>query len=315
MSATPGRSGRSSGRVVSQSANFDVRRPLGLVSAPETYTSRAAPMNGRGKGRISRRRLEPIYADLSDRERAILLDLDRFRFLTAAQLQTLHFYDHATEQAAARIRRRVLARLAGYRVIEHLERRVGGIRAGSASFIWRVGVVGDRLLNMQRGEGARPRHKEPSARFLDHCLSVAACYIELIQDVRAGRLELVRVETEPASWRRYLGAGGAREILKPDLNVVTASDEFEDHWFVEVDRGTESLSTVIRKCAQYERYRKTGREQAATGVFPRVVWVVPDQIRLERLAAELTRTRSLDRQLFRTTTLEGFAGLIAGGSA
>jgi hypothetical protein len=317
MSAAVDRSGRWSGRVASDSATFEVRPSLGRDSAPETPTSRGAPGSAseHRSQRVSRRRLERIDADLSERERSILVDLDRFRFLTSSQVQVLHFRDHATEDAAARIRRRVLERLARYRVIEHLERRVGGIRAGSASYVWRVGVVGDRLLRRQRGDGGRSRRTEPSARHLDHCLAVAACHIQLVVAAREGQLDLLTTETEPNCWRRYLGAGGVPEILKPDLYVLTASGEFEDHWFVEVDCATESLPSVLKKCTQYERYRRSGREQAQTGVYPRVVWVVPDLTRWQRLSNEIASTRSLDRDLFRITTHDDFAGLVGGGSA
>jgi Replication-relaxation len=230
-----GRSGRASDRVESALAKDQVRLSAEHDKAPETPTSRGAPArtSGRGARRVTPRRLERIHADLSDREQTILVDLDRFRFLTSGQIQILHFRGHATEEAAARIRRRVLARLASYRVVEYLDRRVGGIRAGSASYVWRVGVVGDRLLRMQRGEGGTSRRKEPSARYLDHCLAIASCYTELVQMARLGQLDLVATETEPTSWRRFLGTGGSPEILKPDLYVVTASGEFEDHWFVE----------------------------------------------------------------------------------
>jgi hypothetical protein len=314
---TLGRSGRTSDRVDAAVAKYQVRLSAEDDKAPETPTSRGAAVrrSGRGARRVTHRRLERIHADLSEREQAILVDLDRFRFLTSGQIQILHFHDHATEESAARIRRRVLARLAKYRVVEYLERRVGGIRAGSASYVWRVGVVGDRLLRMQRGEGSSFRRKEPSARHLDHCLAIASCCIELIQVARLGKLDLVATETEPTSWRRFLGTGGTPEILKPDLYVVTANGEFEDHWFIEVDRGTESLPTVLRKCGQFERYRRSGQEQATVGVFPRVVWVVLDQTRQARLIAGISQARTLDADLFRITTSDRLAELVARGSA
>ena len=96
MSAALCRSGRSSGRVASDLATGEVRRSAGPDSAPETSVSRAAPKAGDGARRSSRRRLERIDADLSERERAILLDLNRFRVLTSGQLQALHFHDRAT---------------------------------------------------------------------------------------------------------------------------------------------------------------------------------------------------------------------------
>jgi hypothetical protein len=264
---------------------------------------------------VSGRRLAVIQRELSARDRDILTSLDRHRFLTTRQLQVLHFHDHVTSEAAARICRRVLARLDQLEVIEHLERRVGGVRAGSGSYVWRVGLLGDRLLRQVRGEGARARRKEPSARHLDHCLAVADCHLALLTAARTGHLELLTFATEPDCWRSYLGVSGAREVLKPDLYAVTATGEYEDHWFIEVDRATESLPTLMRKCAQYERYRRIGREQAEAGVFPLVVWVVPDDTRAAKLQAAVQAARGLDLAVFRVTTTEQFVDVVCGGGA
>jgi Replication-relaxation len=309
-------SGRRSGRVASAEATDEVRGRKGSYKAPDRLTSGLAGEDGpAGRGRrVSRRQLARIERDLSERERAVLTSVDQFRFLTTGQLQTLHFGDHATETAGARIGRRVLARLAELRVIEHLERRIGGIRAGSASYVWRVGATGDRLLRQASGEGRRARRKEPSPRYLDHALAIADCYIALVLAARRGEVELQAVETEPGCWRRFLGGSGAPETLKPDLYLVTAAGEFEDHWFVEVDRSTESLNTLLRKCAQYERYGRTGREQAAAGVFPRVLWVVMDKSRATKLGDALRGSRRLDPDLYRITTTDAFARAVIGGS-
>ena len=197
----------------------------------------------------------------------------------------------------------------------HLERRIGGIRAGSSGYVWRVGPVGDRLLRNGRDQPGTARRKEPSARFLDHTLAVADTALSLLVASRSGRFELLAVTPEPATWRRYLGPGGSREILKPDLTAVTASGDYEDAWFIEVDRGTESLPTLLGKCLQYERYRRTGREQQASCVFPRVVWILPTTARAEQLTAALRRSHGLDPALYRITTGEGFIEVIAGGAA
>ena len=309
-------SGRCSDRVASASAPADVAGGTGTVKAPESLLSAATPGHPeRGARRVGRRRLRVIERELSERDRAILASLDQHRFLTSRQLQALHFHDHASPAAATRICLRVLSRLCELGVVEHLARRVGGVRAGSASFVWRIGPVGDRLLRQANGEGALARRKEPSARHLDHCLGVADCHLALIAAARAGQLELLNIATEPDIWRAYLGAGGVPEVLKPDLYAVTAAGEYEDHWFVEMDRATESLPTLVRKCSQYERYRRTGREQAETGVFPLVVWVVPDDHRATKLQAALHAARRLDITLFRITTPEHFAELACGGTA
>lgn len=308
-------SDRRSGGVELPRPKPHVGRPDETAAAPESLPLSLSSAAGVGRAaRRAVRRLERVDHDLSQRERAVLESLAALRFLSTGQLQRLHFTDHASEGAASRICRRVLKRLCDLGVIEHLQRRMGGIRAGSASFVWRVGPVGDRLLRQAAGQGARRRRKEPSLRYLDHCLTIAACYLQLVEAARSGRLELISHQTEPSCWRPYLGPQGAAEILKPDLYAVTAEDDYEDSWFIEIDRGSESLPTVLRKCDQYERYRLSGQEQAARGVFPVVLWVVPDEVRRQRLLTGLRQAPRLDRQLFRVTTTAQFSEAIAGGA-
>lgn len=318
MNATRQGSGRRSGRVEHRDHNLAGRAFVGAISGPEgsvPWFSPSLPPSSpeRALRRIGCRKLEVIRADLSDRDWDILRSLAAHPYLRTRHLLQLHFTDHANADAAARICRRVLMRLATQRVIEHLERRVGGVRAGSASYVWRVGPAGDRLLRQASGDGIRARRKEPSTRHLDHCLAIADAHLALIEADREHLLELVRVETEPTCWRPYLGPSGARELLKPDLYAVTASGDYEDHWFVEVDRGTESIPTLIRKCSQYETYRRTGRQQQAGGVFPLVLWLLPDEIRVGKLNAALRAARRLDPTLFCLTTIERLVHAVTGG--
>ena len=70
--------------------------------------------------------------------------------------------------------------------------------------------------------------------------------------------------------------GDKVNYLKPDLYAITEYDGYEDHWFIEMDLGTESLSQVLDKCNMYLRYYYTGIEQKATEMFPLVVWLVKD---------------------------------------
>ncbi|MFD7307718.1 replication-relaxation family protein [Promicromonospora sp. NPDC059942] len=64
-------------------------------------------------------------------------------------------------------------------------------------------------------------------------------------------------------------------MLRPDLFTATAGAEYKSHLFIEVDRATESLPTLVRRCRLYETYRRTGIEQEQAGAFPRVLWVAP----------------------------------------
>lgn len=307
-------SGRRSGRVESPPANTEVGRAKADGKAPGSMaprTSRGASPERR-PGRVSGRRLQRLDRDLSARERALLHSLAGCRFMATEHVQRLHFADHQADGAASRVCRRVLTRLDRLGVIEHLERRIGGIRAGSASYVWRVGPVGDRLLRSGTEDAPRARRKQPSLRLLDHTLAVCECYVQLVELARRGQIELLRHATEPGCWRPYLGLHGEPAVLKPDLYAVTASAEFEDSWFIEVDRGTESLPTLLRKCAQYEQYRRTGREQHERGVFPAVLWLMPDERRVQALTAAIRRSYGPEQELFRVVTANCFAAVITG---
>lgn len=257
---------------------------------------------------LGRRASMSLGEQLSERDIAIVSSVGEHRFLTARHLEHLHFDDHATTESGARVCRRVLARLTRDRLLVRLDRRVGGVRAGSASYVYALGAAGGRLIN-----GERHRVTEPSILFLDHTLAIADIHVELVKATRAGQLQLVEVEVEPKCWRRYSGSGGSREIVRPDLYVVTASGEFEDCWFVEVDRGTESPAALSRKCRAYELYRRSGNEQKARGTFPLVAWVAPNEARARRIELLISRGRNLNRELFRATTPERLIGLLAGG--
>jgi hypothetical protein len=315
MNATQQGSGRRSSRVEHPGHNLAGTGAAGPISAPEGSTRWSSPPvhPERATRRVGGRKLEVIRADLSARDWDILGSLAEHPYLRTRHLLLLHFTDHLNSDTAARICRRVLRRLTTRRVIEHLDRRVGGVRAGSASYIWRLGPVGDRLVRQASGDGIRARRKEPSIRHVDHCLAIADAHLALIEAARERRFELVRVETEPSCWRPYLGSSGAREVLRPDLYAVSAIGDFEDHWLIEVDRGTESIPTLIRKCTQYEAYRRTGREQQVVGVFPRVLWLLPDEVRIAKLHAALRAARRIDPTLFRLTTIEHLVHAVTGG--
>jgi hypothetical protein len=240
----------------------------------------------------------------------------RHRYLSTRQVEAFCFQDHATPLTGARVCRRVLRRLATLHILVFLERRIGGVRAGSSSYIWQVGPVGDRLLRDQAG--SRRRQHEPGRLFLEHCLAVADSHLALVEAHRKGELELVEMQTEPACWRPFSGLGGARLVLQPDLYVVTGDPTdpaFVNCWFVEIDRGTENPARLLTKCARYESYRRTGLEQSDGDSFPLVVWVMSSQAHAERLAAAIGRDAGLDDRLYRVTVSDQFVNVIGGGVA
>lgn len=257
------------------------------------------------------RHVERISQGLSDRDRTIVGSVAAHRFLTTQQVERMHFADHTSALAGARAARRVLRRLADLGVLSHLERRVGGIRAGSAGYVWTLGPIG-RRLHTARGSG-RFRRYEPSLRLLAHYLAIADTHLALIGAARTGTFELLSVRLEPDSWRRFSGLAGDSRLLRPDLAAITSTGEYEDHWFLEVDLGTEHPPTVVDKCRLYLDYATTGTEQQALGVYPRVVWIVEDDTRAHALHSAFTRA-GLDRALFRITTPDTLIAMLSEGA-
>ncbi len=250
---------------------------------------------------VSARGLTHIRQRLSERDLAIVRQVACLRLMSARQLQASHFAEsgHASELAATRARQRVLERLTGERLLTRLERRIGGVRAGSAGFIFALGPVGQRILAL---EGARQRRYEPTLRFVDHTLAVAQLVVDVTVAARQGRFEVLDCQAEPRCWRQFAGLGG-RRWLRPDLFMVLGVGDYELRWLVEVDRSSESLPVIRRKCHLYADYYQSGTEQAKHGgVFPRVCWVVPDEQRAERVQSVIARDRKLPERLFVVTT-------------
>lgn len=268
------------------------------------------PERRRGRGAAG---LSELARLLSDRDLAVLDLIAQHRFLTTKQVHAFCFHTHTSTASGSRICRRVLLRLEQLGLLERPIRRVGGLQAGSASSVWMLSSMGQRLRNLRDGAGAVGRVREPGERFVQHYLAIADTHLALIEAERTKRLELVTVQIEPAAWRSYTGLGGSAELLKPDLYAVTATGEFEDHWFIEVDRATESIPTLIRQCRQYGAYRHNGTEQARTGLFPLVLWVVPDEPRAAKLRQALALARDLESALFRITTPDRLIKAVTGG--
>lgn len=230
--------------------------------------------HNRSTNYLTSKRLAELAASLSYRDHHIVDMVTRFRLVSQRQIQQRWFGPSASDARAAR---RALARLHREQLLDRLQRRIGGVRAGSAGFVYRVGPAGQRL----RGERRRTMD-EPGLHHLEHTLAVTQLYVDLA--TAGGATELVVFDPEPAAWRDFIGGHGENVTLKPD-----AYAELEDHaarrlWFVEVDRGTVSTTTLRKQLRVYRDYLSTGIEQQARGAFPRVVWVTPAGRRRHHLA-------------------------------
>lgn len=275
--------------------------------------------------RLSNRYLIETLERLNERDLALLETVRICRYITSHQIMRLHYPRKATFSLLASIRatNRHLHRLSECGLLTCLERRIGGVRAGSGTNVWRLSEAGQRLLLLARRidgtdskRSIRKRYHEPTLQFLKHRLAISELYVrlrELVTTNHGRNATLDKAELEPACWREY--AGSLKSLaLKPDLYAVTSSSEYEDHWFFEVDLATESPVVVVRKCEQYIRYYQSGTEQHKAGVFPRVVWLVPTDKRKETIARHIgERLSEGNSSLFTVIVLDELASLILNG--
>jgi Replication-relaxation len=239
---------------------------------------------------------------LTDRDRAVTHSVCELRFVSGAQLARMHFAD-----SDARAARRALLRLTRLDVLERLDRRVGGVRAGSAGFIYRLGLAGQRLA-LEHGwiaDRRRRRSRIPGMLFMNHALAVAELHTRLTEAERDGRIELLELRAEPACWRRQTsGVGASAPTLKPDSFLRVGVGDWEDSYFIEVDMGSEGSRALDRQLRAYAAYWQSGREQETCGVFPKVLWLAPDE---QRAAAIEDCVRLLPREARELFEVELFA--------
>jgi hypothetical protein len=264
---------------------------------------------------MTRSDLDSLQDRLTERDVELVRDIEKYRLLTTRHIQRLYFDPaHPSPTASARACNRTLARLREAGLIKALDRRIGGVRAGSAGFVWYLGPAGERVLQtLDPGRTAgRHNYREPSRHFALHTLAIAELAVETIEAGRNGDMEVLELQTEPASWQQSLSPFGTLQTLKPDLRLVTARGDYEEHWFIEADLATEHLPVILRQCAAYESFRATGRYQAAHGLFPAVLWVTPTEARAAAIRAAVARTAGLDRDLFRVCPTSQYLAVVTG---
>lgn len=254
-----------------------------------------------------------MRALVSERDIKILLDLDRVRLLQATQIQRLHFHSGSV-QTQARKSRRVLRRLSDSGLIKRLDRRIGGVHAGSSGFVYALDAAGQALLSSPGPAGGSRRRRpwEPSPQFQDHVLAVAEVYVRLRESERGSGIKLISFQGEPAAWRQTVDSRGAK-ILKPDAFVRVSGAVYEQASFIEVDRSTEHAPTLRRKLQAYADAFDAGVEQEQGEAFPNVVWVVLDQDRAGMLRSLIQDMPDWHSQLFSVAVAGNETELIEGG--
>jgi hypothetical protein len=258
---------------------------------------------------ITAARLARIEAELSQRDIGLLHFVSACRLVSGKQLVRFWTPDDHSE-AAARAGRRALKRLSNQRILDPLaDRARGGVRGGSATLIYKVGVAGIELL--AAGGVHQRRLGTPGERYIAHTLSVTELVVQLHAADVQGDLELIGWQTEPTCWRPFLGSMGARQILKPDLFIRIGAGPLEDRWFIECDLGSENRGALQTKIHRYLAYARSGTEQQQHGIFPRVLFAVPTAHRATQIKAVIGKLPQPDQAMFAVCLMDEMVAFLA----
>ena len=245
----------------------------------------------------------------------ILQFLADARLATSSQIARLFFAESPTHRSQIRRANLATKQLKEAGLIYHQPRKIGGWTKGSSSYIWSLTYKGwKKLKESDNSISLRFRNKVDFSRnHIEHTLAVTEIFVELKELERCGKIELNEFQFEPKSWRAYTDIGGSSIILKPDAFAKITVGEYEDFYFFELDRSSESLTRIVNTCKKYVHYYNTGIEQRVNEIFPFVLWIVPDEKRKENTSNAIHDKLNNFWQMFQVVTLDEFSQFIKGG--
>jgi Replication-relaxation len=236
--------------------------------------------------RITPARLRLLAAELPDRYTRPVLHLSRARILTGAQLDRLLRQPGTAPRTAERARQRAMTYLCRLGLAATLDRRIGGVRAGSAGHVHVLTPAGHKLAALLAGQQPprRIRHsRAPGTMFVYHALDIAEIYVQLTEASRDRSVRVAAFVTEPAT-RWSTGTG---TYLRPDAYTALATSTYRDVWWLEIDRDTESaprLRDKLRDYLDHATYGGTGPD----GALPRVLVTAPTPKRCAVISGLIT---------------------------
>lgn len=151
------------------------------------------------------------------------------KYATPKQIARLLFSNSPTYLTRIRQANLITQRLKNDRKVFHLKRRIGGVRAGSESFVWSLTHQGLKELQKQQPELVVKRRNayEPTEHHLAHTLAITELYVRLKELDRLDNLQLDHFEFEPHSWRSFADISGLSQFLKPDAFIKLVVGEYE----------------------------------------------------------------------------------------
>ena len=250
--------------------------------------------------RVTGARLRLLANELRPRYTAPLPHLARARLLSGGQLDRLMSEPGLSPETVGRVRRRIMAKLAGLGLVAMLGHRVGGVRAGSAGHVYALTTAGHRFLALLGGEPSpgRIRHAStPGPSFLAHALTISGIYVDLVEQSRGGGFQMAHFATEPHCWHPT----GNGSYLRPDAYVILKTATHADYWWLEVDQDTESPPRLRAKARAYRQFLTSGGV-GPHGYPPHVLITTPDTERANTITRAITNPADDDGAALTVTT-------------
>lgn len=247
-------------------------------------------------------RLSPalLAAALPARHTTPLPHLARVRLLTGAHLDQLLANPDVAPQTTARIRRRIMTRLHDLGLAMTLERRIGGVRAGSAGHVYTLTSLGHHVAATLTGQpppARLTRFTTPSLLFLTHTLAISSIYVALVEAARSHEVTVSTFTTEPACWQPTRHG----DYLKPDAYCVLATTTHQDCWWLEIDQATEKSPRIKQKCRTYLDFL-THSGVGPDHVLPRILFTTPDERRANTIQETIRKISPQGNDLIGVTT-------------
>lgn len=235
--------------------------------------------------RKSERKTQPCTA----RDRRIVLAIVQHGQMTLEQVRLVFFQKEngelASRQAVGRRLRLLVAR-------RYLRRVRLTAACGSGPFVYLPDLGAKGLLPPDQHALVRGR-SNPRASSLWHGLETVDVHIAIRQGLEShgGRIETWLGEVEA---RYQFDWHGRRLTLTPDAYCLWSYDGLEGSFFLELDRGTESMQRLAQKLARYGQYYSCDAHVdhlGNLGLKPRILFVVPDDRRRDRMVRWLASRR------------------------
>jgi hypothetical protein len=248
------------------------------------------------------------------RDKAIVLAVYVHGRLSREQIRRLFFRKEAGSAASAAGRlasiQAAAARLKLLALAGYLSRVPAPVLKGSGQYLYSLGPLGSRLLATEYKITATPSSRRSlTASFLalNHTLEVADFYIAVKEALENSGGAILSWLGERQALHRFYHQGRRRAIA-PDAYCLWSLKGREGSFFVEWERGHQSLNVIADKLDSYDAYyaRRAYLEHLGeVGLTPRLVFVVPDVRRHRQLLGWLSRQQVRRRWRFLPTVLVG----------